>query len=47
MNKKNSYSYFSDPPAYEQALKVGDKTFAPNYPVYRRATSYSSNNSTN
>lgn len=37
----------SDPPTYEQAIIVNadDKKFSPNYPVYRRATSYSSNTS--
>lgn len=37
---------FSDPPTYEQAVmdnKADGKTYRPSYPVYRRATSYSSN----
>lgn len=38
---------YSDPPTYEQAMatkgnEADDKRFRPNYPVYRRATSYSS-----
>lgn len=33
--------FISDPPSYEDALKSGPN-FKPKYPVYRRATSYSS-----
>lgn len=35
-----------DPPTYEQAIKVFERKFAPNYPVYRRQTSYSSQTNT-
>lgn len=35
-----------DPPTYEQALTIGDAKFSPNYPVYRRQTSYSSQTNT-
>lgn len=37
---------WTDPPSYEQAITIGERKFAPNYPVYRRQTSYSSQNST-
>lgn len=37
---------WTDPPSYEQATTIGERKFAPNYPVYRRQTSYSSQNST-
>lgn len=36
----------TDPPSYEQAIKVFERKFAPNYPVYRRETSYSSQTNT-
>ncbi|XP_055296096.1 arrestin domain-containing protein 1-like isoform X2 [Sitodiplosis mosellana] len=37
----------NDPPSYEQAVKVlFERKFAPNYPVYRRQTSYSSQTNT-
>ncbi|XP_031621629.1 uncharacterized protein LOC116339736 [Contarinia nasturtii] len=36
----------NDPPSYEQAVTVFERKFAPNYPVYRRQTSYSSQTNT-
>lgn len=35
-----------DPPTYEQAKILFERKFAPNYPVYRRQTSYSSQTNT-
>lgn len=35
-----------DPPSYEQAIMISERKFTPNYPVYRRQTSYSSQTNT-
>lgn len=42
----NLIQNYIDPPSYEQAIKVFERKFAPNYPVYRRETSYSSQTNT-
>lgn len=48
MNRFLMIQYFSDPPTYEEAIASeggGSNNFKPKYPMFRRQTSYSIENS--